>query len=39
MFNDGGENGRLSRGTVALQGDDPKRKVFHKDVMIRPLPD
>ena len=31
--------GRLSRGTVALQGHDPKSKVFYKDVMIRLLPD
>ena len=34
-----GENGRLSSGTVALQGHDPKSKVFYKDVMIKPLPD
>lgn len=34
-----GENGRLSTGTVALQGHDPKSKVFYKDVMIKPLPD
>jgi hypothetical protein len=32
-----GENGRLSGGTVALQGHDPKSKVFYKDVMIKPL--
>jgi hypothetical protein len=31
--------GRLSSGTVALQGHDPKSKVFYKDVMIKPLPD
>jgi hypothetical protein len=34
-----GENGRLSSGTVALQGHDPKSKVFYKDIMIKPLPD
>src|SRR6476620_440912 len=28
-----GENGRLSGGTIALQGHDPKSKVFYKDVM------
>lgn len=30
---------RLSSGTVALQGHDPKSKVFYKDVMLRVLPD
>ena len=34
-----GENGRLSSGTVALQGHDPKSKVLYKDIMIKPLPD
>jgi Domain of Unknown Function (DUF1080) len=34
-----GENGRLSGGTIALQGHDPKSKVFYKDVMVRVLPD
>ena len=34
-----GENGRLSSGTVGLQGHDPKSKVFYKDIMIKPLPD
>lgn len=34
-----GENGRLSSGTFALQGHDPKSKVFYKDIMIKPLPD
>lgn len=34
-----GENGRLSRGTIALQGHDPKSKVFYKDIMIKVLPD
>ena len=34
-----GENGRLSSGTVALQGHDPKSKVYYKDIMIKPLPD
>ncbi|HLZ17043.1 MAG TPA: DUF1080 domain-containing protein [Cyclobacteriaceae bacterium] len=31
--------GRLSSGTVALQGHDPKSKVYYKDVKIRLLPD
>ncbi len=30
---------RLSRGTVALQGHDPKSRVEFKDVMIKVLPD
>lgn len=30
---------RLSSGTVALQGHDPKSKVFYKDIMLRVLPD
>lgn len=30
---------KLSRGTVAIQGHDPKSKVLYKDVMIRVLPD
>ncbi|RYC71340.1 3-keto-disaccharide hydrolase [Spirosoma sordidisoli] len=30
---------RLSSGTVALQGHDPKSKVLYKDIMIRVLPD
>ena len=30
---------KLSNGTVALQGHDPKSNVFYKDVMIRVLPD
>lgn len=34
-----GDQGRLSSGTIALQGHDPKSKVFYKDVMVRPLPD
>jgi hypothetical protein len=34
-----GENGRLSHGTIALQGHDPKSKVFYKDIMIKILPD
>lgn len=32
-------DGRLSRGTIAIQGHDPKSKVFYKDVMIKVLPD
>ena len=34
-----GENGRLSSGTLALQGHDPKSKVFYKDIMVKALPD
>jgi hypothetical protein len=34
-----GEGGRLSSGTVALQGHDPKSKVLYKDIMVKPLPD
>jgi len=34
-----GENGRLSNGTIALQGHDPKSKVFYKDIMVKALPD
>jgi len=34
-----GENGKLSSGTVALQGHDPKSKVYYKEVMIKILPD
>ncbi|QIP13302.1 DUF1080 domain-containing protein [Spirosoma aureum] len=30
---------KLSTGTVALQGHDPKSKVFYKDIMIKVLPD
>jgi hypothetical protein len=33
------EGGRLSSGTFALQGHDPKSKVFYKDVMVKLLPD
>ena len=33
------DQGRLSSGTIALQGHDPKSKVFYKDVMIKILPD
>lgn len=33
------ENGRLTGGTIALQGHDPESKVFYKDVMVRILPD
>jgi hypothetical protein len=29
----------ISSGTFALQGHDPKSKVFFKDIMVRPLPD
>jgi hypothetical protein len=33
-----GENGRLNGGTIALQGHDPKSKVFYKDILLKPLP-
>ncbi len=33
------EGGRLSSGTFALQGHDPKSKVFYKEVMVKLLPD
>ena len=32
-------DGKLSRGTIAIQGHDPNSKVFYKDVMIKILPD
>ena len=34
-----GEGSKLSSGTFALQGHDPKSKVFYKDIMIKVLPD
>jgi hypothetical protein len=34
-----GETSRLLGGTIALQGHDPKSKVFYKDVMVKILPD
>ena len=30
---------RLSSGTIAIQGHDPKSKVFYKDIMVKILPD
>ena len=33
------EGGRLTGGTVALQGHDPKSKVFYRNVMVKPLAD
>ena len=30
---------KITTGTVALQGHDPKSKVFYKDIMIKALPD
>ena len=32
-------DGKLSRGTIAIQGHDPKSKIFYRDVMIKVLPD
>ena len=35
----GDMKGRInSSGTFALQGHDPKSKVFYKNIMVRPLP-
>jgi len=34
-----GEGSKLSSGTFALQGHDPKSKVLYKDIMVKPLPD
>lgn len=34
-----GETGKLSSGTIAIQGHDPKSKVFYKDIMVKILPD
>ena len=34
-----GANGRLSSGTIAIQGHDPKSKVFYKDIQVKILPD
>jgi hypothetical protein len=34
-----GETGRLGSGTFALQGHDPKSKVYYKDIMVKILPD
>jgi Domain of Unknown Function (DUF1080) len=34
-----GENGRLTGGTIALQGHDPGSKVMYRDIMIKILPD
>lgn len=34
-----GENGRLTGGTIALQGHDPQSKVFYKNIMIKVLPE
>jgi len=36
---EGGNAGRvISSGTFALQGHDPKSKVFYKDLLVKPLP-
>jgi hypothetical protein len=39
VYTEGETGGRLSSGTVAIQGHDPKSKVFYKDIMIKILPD
>jgi len=33
------DGGKLSSGTFALQGHDPKSRVYYKDIMVKPLPD
>jgi hypothetical protein len=33
------EGGKRPTGTFALQGHDPKSKVYYKDIMVKPLPD
>lgn len=33
------EGRKISSGTFALQGHDPKSKVFYKDIMVKPLAD
>lgn len=33
------EGGKLSSGTFALQGHDPKSRVYYKDIMVKVLPD
>ncbi|GAB2595599.1 3-keto-disaccharide hydrolase [Spirosoma areae] len=38
-ISNGKSNKKLSSGTVALQGHDPKSKVFFKDIMVKVLPD
>jgi hypothetical protein len=30
---------KITTGTFALQGHDPKSKVFYKDIQVKPLPD
>lgn len=30
---------KITTGTFALQGHDPKSKVYYKDIMVKPLPD
>jgi len=35
----GGSGRLISRGTFALQGHDPKSKVYFKDILVKPLPD
>lgn len=34
-----GEGRKISSGTFALQGHDPKSKVYYKDIMVKPLTD
>jgi hypothetical protein len=34
-----GETGRLTGGTIALQGHDPQSKIFYKNIMVKVLPE
>lgn len=38
-YTETGETSKLTGGTFALQGHDPKSKVFYKDIMVKVLPD
>lgn len=38
-YTEGETGGKLSSGTFALQGHDPKSKVYYKDIMVKILPD
>lgn len=38
-ISNGASRKKLSSGTIALQGHDPKSKVYYKDIMIKVLPD
>jgi hypothetical protein len=38
-YTEGETGGKLSSGTFALQGHDPKSKVYYKDIMVKILPE